>query len=96
MNTVAVALISGASSVAVGILTLIGVIVSSSKTYRDVQSSLATAQAVTDTKLDALAREVREHNSFARQIPVLEEQLRVANHRISDLESIGRRTPPAC
>lgn len=43
-------------------------------------------QAVTDTKLEELTREVREHNNFARRMPVLEEQIKVANHRIDDLE----------
>ena len=58
-----------------GILTLGGVLISNSKT-----------QAVTDTKLEELTREVREHNNFARRVPVLEEQVKVANHRIADLE----------
>ena len=62
-------------SVIVGILTLIGVLTSNSR-----------AQAVTDTKLEELTREVREHNGFARRMPVVEEQIRVINHRISDLE----------
>lgn len=44
------------------------------------------SQAVTETKLDELTREVREHNGFARRMPVVEEQIRVINHRISDLE----------
>lgn len=57
----------------------------------DKQSQLADArieksQAITDTKLDELTREVREHNNFARRMPVLEEQVKVANHRIEDLE----------
>ena len=43
-------------------------------------------QAITDTKLDELTREVREHNDFARRVPILEEQMKVVNHRISDLE----------
>ena len=43
-------------------------------------------QAVTDTKLEELTREVREHNNFARRVPILEEQMKVANHRIADLE----------
>ena len=42
--------------------------------------------AITDTKLDELTREVREHNDFARRVPVVEEQIKVMNHRISDLE----------
>ena len=47
---------------------------------------LEKAQAVTDAKLDELTREVREHNNFARRVPVIEEQIKVANHRIEDLE----------
>ena len=58
-----------------GGITLIGVLLSNQK-----------AQAVTDTKLEELTREVREHNHFARRVPVLEEQMKVANHRIQDLE----------
>lgn len=58
-----------------GGVTLVGVLISNSK-----------AQAVTDTKLEELTREVREHNNFARRVPVLEEQMKVANHRIQDLE----------
>ena len=44
------------------------------------------SQAVTETKLDELTREVREHNGFARRMPVVEEQIKVINHRIEDLE----------
>ena len=58
-----------------GGVTLVGVLISNQK-----------AQAVTDTKLQELTREVREHNNFARRVPVLEEQMKVANHRIQDLE----------
>jgi hypothetical protein len=73
-----------------GLLTLIGVCVtawsSAKKTRDEVAGRLALAQAVTDTKLDALTREVREHNNFARRMPVVEEQIKVINHRLSDLE----------
>ena len=58
-----------------GGLTLIGVLVSNSK-----------AQAVTETKMEELTREVREHNNFAKRMPVVEEQIKVINHRIGDLE----------
>ena len=58
-----------------GGVTLVGVLISNQK-----------SQAVTDTKLEELTREVREHNNFARRVPVLEEQMREANHRIQDLE----------
>ena len=58
-----------------GGVTLVGVLISNQK-----------SQAVTDTKLEELTREVWEHNTFARRVPVLEEQMKVANHRIDDLE----------
>lgn len=59
-----------------GGLTLLGVLVANNK-----------QQAITDTKLEELTREVREHNDFARRVPVVEEQIKVINHRISDLEN---------
>ena len=58
-----------------GGITLMGVLIANSK-----------SQAVTDTKLEELTREVREHNNFARRMPVVEEQIKVMNHRITDLE----------
>lgn len=58
-----------------GGLTLMGVLIANSK-----------QQAITDTKLDELTREVREHNSFAQRVPVIEEQIKVINHRIANLE----------
>lgn len=77
-----------------GLLTLIGVCVtawSSAKKTRDaVSDRLVTAQAVTDAKLDALAREVREHNNFARRMPVAEEQIRALDRRLTALERGGR------
>ena len=74
-----VAIISGA-------VTLAGVILSNMAAGRKTQSQIEIAQAVTDTKIDELTREVREHNNFAKRIPVVEEQIKVINHRISDLE----------
>ena len=62
-----------------GGVTLVGVLISNQK-----------SQAVTDTKLEELTREVREHNHFARRVPVLEEQMKVANHRIDDLEQLNK------
>ena len=52
----------------------------------NMKAELKEAQAVTDTKITELTREVREHNNFARRMPVIEEQIKVANHRIEDLE----------
>ena len=62
-------------------------IILSNKNSREIDHKLETHQAVTDTKLEELTREVREHNNFARRMPVLEEKITVANHRISDLEA---------
>ena len=67
------------SAVIAGAVTLIGVLIANSR-----------SQAVTDTKLEELTREVREHNNFARRVPILEEQMKVANHRITDLENHER------
>ena len=69
-----------------GGLSLLGVVLSNRAVYNKTQANLQTAQAVTDTKLEELTREVREHNNFARRVPILEEQMKVANHRIADLE----------
>lgn len=69
-----------------GGLSLIGVIVSNNRTSQSMDVKLDKHQAVTDTKLEELTREVREHNNFAKRVPVLEEQIKVANHRIEDLE----------
>ena len=79
MESIIVAIITG-------VLSLLGVVITNISGNRKMQSSLDKAQAVTDTKLDELTREVREHNNFARRVPVVEEQIKVINHRIKDLE----------
>lgn len=67
------------TAIITGGVTLLGVLIANGKT-----------QAVTETKLDELTREVREHNNFARRMPVVEEQIKVINHRIEDLERGGK------
>lgn len=64
-----------AGAVVTGLLTLMGVLISNSR-----------SQAVTETKLEELTREVREHNNFARRVPVVEEQIRVIDRRMTALE----------
>ena len=81
-EAIIVALITGG-------LSLIGVIVSNLASGRKTDESIRTSQAVTDTKIEELTREVREHNNFARRVPVMEEQIKVINHRIGDLEKSG-------
>lgn len=66
-------------------------VILSNKNSREIDHKLETHQAVTDTKLEELTREVREHNNFARRMPVMEEKIAVANHRIDDLENEQRR-----
>ncbi len=83
MDAIIVALITGGCSV-------VGVIITTLTTSRRTEQKMATAQAVTDTKIEELTREVREHNNFAKRVPVLEEQIKVANHRIADLEEASK------
>lgn len=83
MDAIIVALITGGCSV-------IGVIITTLATSRRTEHKMETAQAVTDTKIEELTREVHEHNNFAKRVPVLEEQIKVANHRIADLEEASK------
>ena len=80
VDAIVVALITGG-------LSLIGVIITNLAGQWRTEQRMATAQAVTDTKIEELTREVRAHNNFAQRVPVLEEQIKVANHRITDLEN---------
>ena len=82
-ETIAVALITGG-------LSLIRVVVTNLATARKNEQTIRTSQAVTDSQLRELTREVREHNHFARRMPVVEEQIKVINHRISDLEQFHK------
>ena len=83
METIIAAAITGG-------LTLVGVIITSMMGNRKIERKLEIHQAVTDQKIEELTREVREHNNFARRMPVVEEQIKVANHRIHDLEGYHR------
>lgn len=78
------------SAIITGGMALIGVIFSNRSASEKMAAQLEKAQAVTDTKLDELTREVRAHNNFAQRVPVLEEQVKVANHRIEDLEQFHK------
>lgn len=82
-EAIVVAIITGGMS-------LVGVIVTSLVTARKSENAIKIAQAVTDTKIQELTREVREHNNFAKRMPVVEEQIKVINHRIGDLEEFHK------
>jgi len=79
MTEIIVAIITGG-------LTLVGVMFTNAMSNRRVESQLETAQAVTNVKIDQLTDEVRKHNNFAARMPVVEEQIKVINHRLADLE----------
>ena len=74
------------AAVITGVLSLIGVVMSNMSSNKKIENALTTSQAVTDCKIEELTREVREHNNFARRMPVVEEQIKVINHRLDDLE----------
>ena len=80
---VIIAIISAVGSLIVGI---VSAVISARATGNDVQKRMEIQMAVMDTKLEELTREVRKHNNFAERVPVIEEQIKVANHRIEDLE----------
>lgn len=82
MDSIAAALITG-------LLALAGVIITNLFAGRKVEAALEKHQAVTDTKLEELTREVREHNHFARRMPVVEHEIKVINHRLADLERLS-------
>lgn len=74
-------------AVITGVATVLAVILTNSRSNRDMDAKLDKAQAITETKLDELTREVRIHNGFAQRVPVLEEQMRATDNRLKNLES---------
>ena len=84
-EAILVALITGG-------LSLVGVVITCAVTARKNETAMKVSQAVTDTKIEELTREVRLHNGFAEKIPVIQEQIRVINHRIDDLEGYHKPT----
>lgn len=73
-------------SIISGVVAIVTVIINTKASNKEITAKLEKSQAITDTKLDSLIAEVREHNNFARRMPVVEEQIKVINHRIDDLE----------
>lgn len=88
---IVVALIAATGSIIASIITVISVVITSNKNNAAVDAKLDKQQAVIETKIEELTREVREHNNFARRMPVVEEQIKVANHRIDDLEEMAKK-----
>lgn len=74
-----------------GVFTIVATVLTVMAGNHKTNESIKINQAVTDTKLDELTREVREHNNFAQRMPVVEEQIKVINHRIQDLETEAKK-----
>lgn len=85
MNEIIVAVIAAAGSVVVGILSFIGVVITNRKSNSEMLHKMEVNQAVTDTKIEELTREVREHNNFARRMPVVETKI---EHILEDEEHL--------
>jgi hypothetical protein len=85
VEAIIVALITGG-------LSLVGVIISNVTSNRRVEANLKTAQAVTDTKIEELTREVREHNNFAKRMPIVENEIQHINTEIKKLASYHQPT----
>lgn len=81
-EAIAVALITGG-------LSLAGVVITCLVTAKKTNTAMQVSQAITETKIEELTREVRQHNGFAQRMPVVEEQIKVINHRLNDLENKG-------
>lgn len=80
------ALIAAGSAIVVGLLSLVGVIITNNRANNRMQNEMKTSQAVTDERIGELTREVRLHNDFAQRVPVIEEHLMAVDRRLKDLE----------
>lgn len=85
MNEVISAVIAAGASIVVGLLTFTGVVITNRKSNEKMLQEMAISRAVTDTKIEELTREVREHNNFARRMPVVETEIKHCNEEIEHL-----------
>ena len=85
MTEILIALITGGCSI-------LAVVLTNRSANNKIMHNMNTQQAVTETKIEELTREVRAHNHFAERMPVVEEQIKVINHRIEDLEAFHKHT----
>lgn len=87
MNEIVIALISAAATITVGVLSVLGVVISNRNAKKEMLQKIEIAQAVTDTKIEELTREVREHNNFARRMPVVESEIKHIENDIHELQN---------
>lgn len=86
MNEIVIALIGAGASVIVGLFTLLGVVITNKNAKKEMIQKMEIAQAVTDTKIEELTREVREHNNFAKRMPVVENEIKHIEDNIHKLQ----------
>lgn len=86
MTALYTALISAGASVIVGLLSLVGIVLTGNRDRRQIEQKITVSQAVTETKLEALTLEVRRLGGISCRLPIMEEQLRMADHRLNKLE----------
>ncbi len=84
------AIVTAGATIVVGALSLIGVMITNSRSNNKMQTRMETNQAVTKEQINELTREVRMHNDFAQRIPVLEEKVKSLNRRVADLEDFHK------
>lgn len=87
MNEIVIALIGAGASVIVGFFTLLGVVITNKNAKKEMIQKMEIAQAVTDTKIEELTREVREHNNFAKRMPVVENEIEHIEDEIKELKN---------
>ena len=94
MNEIVIALIGAASSIVVGLFSFLAVVITNRKSNKEIEQKLQIAQAVTDTKIEELTREVREHNNFARRMPAVEQGIedihRTEQHMQEEIDHLRR------
>lgn len=86
MDEIVIALIGASASVIVGLFTLLGVVITNKNAKKEMIQKMEIAQAVTDTKIEELTREVREHNNFAKRMPVVENEIKHIEDDIHKLQ----------
>lgn len=70
-----------------GGLSLVGVVITCLFTARKSETAMKISQAVTDTKIEELTREVRLHNNFAQRMPVVENEIENIHGTLKELKA---------
>lgn len=91
MNEIVIALIGAGASVIVGLFTLLGVVITNKNAKKEMIHKMEVAQAVTDTKIEELTREVREHNNFAKRMPTVENDIERIKADMRELQNLHKR-----